>query len=155
MIIYNNQEYKTFKELREKCHLVSERETCVLCHCKWKTVRKICEQNNIKKYSVVSNSQECLVYDESIIDLLHSIKPIKNNPVPDNFILQKELTKYLGITAHTLREMMFWCWDLKQYRKIINGKIYYDFSEEAKDFYNRKLYKWRHPDRTKGTCWQR
>lgn len=155
MIIYNNQEYKTFKELREKCHLVSERETCVLCHCKWKTVRKISEQNNIKKYSVVSNSQECLVYDESIIDLLHSIKPIKNNPVPDNFILQKELTKYLGITAHTLREMMFCCWDLKQYRKIINGKIYYDFSEEAKDFYNRKLYKWRHPDRKHGTCWQR
>jgi hypothetical protein len=155
MIIYNNQEYKTFKELREKCHLVSERETCVLCHCKWKTVRKICEQNNIKKYSVVSNSQECLVYDESIIDLLHSIKPIKNNPIPDNFILQKELTKYLGITAHTLREMMFWCWDFKQYRKIINGKIYYNFSEETKDFYSRKLYKWRHPDRKHGTCWQR
>ena len=155
MIIYNNQEFKTFKELREKCHLVSERETCILCHCKWKTVRKICEQNNIKKYSVVSNSQECLVYDESIIDLLHSINPIKNNPVPDNYILQKELTQYLGITAHTLREMMFWCWDLKQYRKIINGKIYYDFSEEAKDFYNRKLYKWRHPDRKHGTCWQR
>ena len=155
MIIYNNQEYKTFKELREKCHLVSERETCVLCHCKWKTVRKICEQNNIKKYSVVSNSQECLVYDESIIDLLHSIKPIKNNPIPDNFILQKELTKYLGITAHTLREMMFWCWDFKQYRKIINGKIYYNFSEEAKDFYSRKLYKWRNPDRKHGTCWQR
>ena len=155
MIIYNNQEYKTFKELREKCHLVSERETCVLCHCKWKTVRKICEQNNIKKYSVVSNSQECLVYDELIIDLILKTRPMKNETVPDNYIPQKELIKYLEITAHTLSELEFWCWDFKKYKKSINNKIYYDFSEEAKDFYNRKLYKWRHPDRKHGTCWQR
>ena len=71
MIFYNNQEYGSFKELRENCHLVSEREVTKLCHCKWKTVRKICEQNGIKRYSVIANTQECLVYDESIIDLIN------------------------------------------------------------------------------------
>ena len=155
MIIFNDKEYNSFKDLREKQHLVSEYEVTKVCSCWWKTVRKISEQNNIKSYSVIANNKDCIVYDETIIDLLHSIKPVKNNPVPDSYIPQKELTKYLGITAHTLREMMFWCWDFKQYRKIINGKIYSDFSEEAKDFCNRKLYKWRHPDRKHGTCWQR
>ena len=155
MIIHNNQEYNSFKELRVKCHLISEREVSKVCGCWWKTVRKICEQNNIKKYSVVSNSQECFVYDESIIDLILKTRPMKNETIPDNYIPQKELIKHLGITAHTLSELEFWCWDFKKYKKSINNKISYDFSDDAQDFYNRKLYKWRHPDRKHGTCWQR
>lgn len=155
MIIYNNQEYNSFKELREKCHLISERETCKLCHCKWKTVRKVSEQNHVKSYLVIANNKDCLVYDELIIGLIQKIKPMKNEPIPDNYITQKELVKQLGITVHTLRELEFWCWDFKKYKQSINGKSYYDFSEEAKDFFDRKIYKWRNPDRKHGTCWQR
>ena len=94
MIIYNNQEFYSFKELREKCHLISEREVSKVCGCWWKTVRKICEQNNIKKYSFVSNSQECFVYDDSIIDLIQKIRPVKNVAIPENYIPKKELIKY-------------------------------------------------------------
>ncbi len=154
MIIFNDKEYNSFKDLREKQHLVSEYEVTKVCSCWWKTVRKISEQNNIKSYSVIANNKDCIVYDEIIINLLHSIKPIKNNPIPENYIPKKELIKYLGITPKTLNDIEFWCWDFKKHKKSINGKIYYDFSESAKDFYNRKLYKWKHPDRTKCTCWQ-
>ncbi len=155
MITFNGNEYNSFKELREKTHLISEYEVTKVCCCWWKTVRKISKQNNIKSCPVIANNKECLVYDESIIDIMHKIKPIKNNPIPGNYILQKELIQHLGITAHTLSELEFWCWDFKKYKKTINGKNYFDFSEEAKDFYNRKLYKWRNPDRKHGTCWQK
>ena len=155
MIVYNKQEYNSFKELREKCHLVSEYEVTKACKCWWKTVRTLSDKNNFVRYSALNNGQECFVYDESIIDFIHKIKPINNTPIPENYITQKELTKYLGITAHTLREMIFWCWDFKNYKKVINGKIFYEFTPEAKDFYDRKIYKWRNPDRKHGTCWQR
>jgi hypothetical protein len=155
MIFYNNQEYGSFKELRENCHLVSEREVTKLCHCKWKTVRKICEQNSIKKYAVIANTQECLVYDESIIDLINKARPRKEVAIPGNYITKKELLKHLGITQGTLSEIEFWCWDFKKYKKSFNSKTYYDFTEEAQDFYKHKLYKWRNPDRKHGTCWQK
>jgi len=155
MIIYENQEFKTFKELQEKLHLVTERHIRLVCHCRTSFTEKIIKENFIMKYPVIANGKECFVYNEAIIDLIHKLKPIKNDPIPDNYITQKELVKQLGITVHTLRELEFWCWDFKKYKKSINNKIYFDFSPEAKDFYNRKLYKWRNPDRKHGTCWQR
>lgn len=155
MIIYENQEFKTFKELQEKLHLVTERHIRLVCHCRTSFTEKIIKENFIMKYPVIANGKACFVYNEAIIDLIHKLKPIKNDPIPDNYILQKELIKHLEITAHTLSELEFWCWDFKKYKKFINNKTYYDFSEEAQDFYNRKLYKWRHPDRKHGTCWQR
>ena len=154
MIIYNNQEFKTFKELQEKCNLISEYYIRKTCHCRTSVTEKICKENNIKKYSVIANGKECFVYDDIIIDLINKIRPQKENVIPENYIPKKELIKYLGITPKTLNDIEFWCWDFKKHKKSINGKIYYDFSESAKDFYNRKLYKWKHPDRTKCTCWQ-
>jgi hypothetical protein len=155
MIIFNNYEYNSFKELREKDHLVSEYEITKACRCWWKTVRDISDKNNFNRYSVIANGKDCFVYDESIIDFIHKIKPIKNEKIPDNYITRKELIKYLGITSSSLRYIEFWCWAFKDYKKTISGKICYKFDEEAKDFYNRKIYKWRHPDRLHGTCWQR
>ena len=107
------------------------------------------------KYPVIANGKECFVYNEAIIDLIHKLRPMRNETVPGDYIPQKELIKHLDITLGTLKDIEFWCWDFKKYKKSINNKIYYDFSEDAKDFYNRKLYKWRHPDRKHGTCWQR
>ena len=155
MIIFNKQEYNSFKELREKHHLISERETCNNCNCKWKTVRKICEQYKIEKYPVVANGKNCFVYDESIIDLINKIRPKKPKKIPEYYITRKELALYLHVTLSTLKDIEFWCWDFKKYKKTFSGVVCYQFTEDAKDFYNRKLYKWRNPDRKHGTCWQR
>ena len=155
MIIFNNQEFKTFKELQEKLHLVTERHIRLVCHCRTSFTEKIIKENSIMKYPVIANGKECFVYNEAIIDLIHKIKPIKNDPIPDSYIPQTELLKHLGITRRTLSDLEFWCWDFKKYKKFINNRIYFDFSEEAQDFYKRKLYKWRNPDRKHGTCWQR
>ena len=155
MIVYENQKFKTFKELQEKLHLVTERHIRLVCHCRTSFTEKIIKENSIMKYPVIANGKECFVYNEAIIDLIHKLKPIKNDPIPDNYIPQTELLKHLGITRRTLSELEFWCWDFKNYKKFINNRIYFDFSEEAQDFYKRKLYKWRNPDRLHGTCWQR
>jgi len=155
MILYNNQEFKTFKELQEKCHLISEWQVSLLGHCRKSVIEKICKDNNVKKYPVIAKNKNCFVYDESIIDLINKIRPRKEELIPDNYIPQKELMKYLGVTFGTLQDLEFWCWDFKKYKKFINNEIYYDFSNKAKDFYSRKLYKWKHPDRKHGTCWQR
>lgn len=155
MIIYNNQEYNSFKELRKECHLISEREVCNICGIWWGTVRKICEQYKIEKYPVIANGLNCFVYDKSIIDLINKVRPKKTEKIPDNYITKRELAIYLHVTDKTLSDIEFWCWNFKKYKQRINGKIYYDFSADAQDFYNRKIYKWRHPDREHGTCWQR
>ncbi len=155
MIIFNNQEYNSFKELREKCHLVSEREVCNVCNIWWETVRKICEQYKIEKYPVISNGLNCFVYDESIIDLLNKIRPKKPSKAPKGYITKRELIIYLHITPSILSDLEFWCWDFKKYKKSFSGLICYEFTPEAKDFYDRKIYKWRNPDRKHGTCWQR
>ena len=155
MIKYNNQEFKTFKELQRKYHLVTERHIRLVCHCRTSVTEKIIKENCIMKYPVIANGKECFVYNEAIIDLIHKLRPMRNETVPGDYIPQKELIKHLDITLGTLKDIEFWCWDFKKYKKSINNKIYYDFSEDAKDFYNRKLYKWRHPDRKHGTCWQR
>lgn len=154
MIMFNN-EFIGLGDLREKYHLVSKWQVSCLAHCRYSVIDKVCKEHNIKTQSVNVNNRPCLFYDESIIDLLQKIRPVKNTTVPENYIPQKELIKHLGITLKTLHELEFWCWDFKKYKKSLNNKIYYDFSEDAKDFYNRKLYKWRHPDRKHGTCWQR
>lgn len=153
MIIYDNQEYNSFKELREKCHLISEYEVTKICKCWWKTVRTLSEKNNFIRYSALNNGQKCFVYDESIIDLINKIRPKKTDIIPDNYILRKEFIKFLGVSLSTLSDVEFWCWDFKNYRKTINGKVYYEFTPEAKEFYAKKLHKWKHPDRTKCTCY--
>lgn len=153
MIKFNN-EFIGLGELREKYHLVSKWQVSCLAHCRYSVIDKVCKENNIKTQSVNVNNRPCLFYDELIIDLLQKIRPVKNITVPENYIPKKELIKYLGITPKTLNDIEFWCWDFKKHKKSINGKIYYDFSESAKDFYNRKLYKWKYPDRTKCTYCQ-
>ena len=155
MIIYENQEFKTFKELQEKLHLVTERHIRLVCHCRTSFTEKIIKENFIMKYPVIANGKECFVYNEAIIDLIHKLKPIKIDSIPENYISLNELCKHLGIKYGTLQDLEFWCWDFKKYKKFITNKTYYDFSEEAQDFYKRKLYKWRNPDRKHGTCWQR
>ena len=155
MIIFNEKEYDSFKELREKCNLISEREVCVICGCWWETVRKVCEQYKITKYPVIANGKDCFVYDSSIIDLMHKIRPKKKTPIPEDYVTRKDFAKFLGVTLGTLSDIEFWCWDFKKYKKSFSGVVYYQFTEEAKDFYNRKLYKWRNPDRRRGTCWQK
>ena len=154
MIIFNAVEYNSFKELREKCHLVSEREICNICGCWWETVRKICEQYKVEKFPVIANGQNCFVYDESMIDLINKVRPKKKDKIPSDYVPRKEFVKFLGVSLGTLSDIEFWCWDFKKYKKSFSGVICYKFDEEAKDFYNRKLYKWRHPDRTKCTCYQ-
>lgn len=109
------------------------------------------------KYPVIANGKECFVYNEAIIDLIHKLKPIKNDPIPENYITRKELAKYLNVSLGTLSDIEFWCWDFKNYKKTLTvnraSVIYYEFTPEAKDFYAKKLYKWKHPDRTKCTCY--
>lgn len=154
MIEFNN-ELIGLGDLREKYHLISKWQVSCLAHCRYSVIDKVCKENNIKTQTVNVNNRPCLFYDESIIDLILKTKPMKNEAVPGNYIPQKELIKHLGITLKTLHELEFWCWDFKKYKKSLNSKIYYDFSADAQDFYNRKLYKWRNPDRKHGTCWQR
>lgn len=155
MINFNNQEYNSFKELREKCHLVSEREVCNACSVWWETVRKLCDQYKIEKYPVNANGLKCFVYDESIIDLINKLKPKKPKKLPSDYISSKELALYLHVNPSTLSDLEFWCWDFKKYKKSFSGLIGYQFTDEAKDFYDHKIYKWRNPDRRHGTCWQR
>ena len=155
MIVYNGKEYDSFKELHEKCNLISEREVCMTCGCWWETVRKICEQYKIAKYPVIANGKNCFVYDVSIINLIRKIRPKKKEPIPEDYITRKDLATILGIKLCTLSELEFWCWDFKKYKKSFSGVVCYQFTEEARNFYNRKLYKWYHPDRLHGTCWQK
>lgn len=157
MIIYENQEFKTFKELQEKLHLVTERYIRLVCHCRTSFTEKIIKENSIMKYPVIANGKECFVYNEAIIDLIHKLKPIKNDPIPENYITRKELAKYLNVSLGTLSDIEFWCWDFKNYKKTLTvnraNVICYEFTPEAKEFYAKKLYKWKHPDRTKCTCY--
>ena len=95
MIIYNNQEFKTFKELREKCHLVSERYIRALCHCRKSTTEKICKENNIEKHIVIAQGKECEVFSDVVIDLIYKIKPQGFSSIPENYITAQELAKYL------------------------------------------------------------
>ena len=155
MINFNNQEYNSFKELREKCHLISEREVCNACSVWWETVRKICEQYKIEKYPVTANGLNCFVYNESIIDLIKKLKPKKPKKIPENYVTRKELALYFHVTLSTLKDMEFWCWDFKKYKKTFSGVVCYEFTPDAIDFFDRKIYKWRNPDRIHGTCWQR
>lgn len=157
MIIYDNQEYNSFKELREKCHLISEYEVTKICKCWWKTVRTLSEKNNFVRYSALNNKQKCFVYDESIIDLINKNKPQGYKAIPENYITRKELAKYLNVSLRTLSDIEFWCWDFKNYKKTLTvnraSVICYEFTPEAKNFYDRKIHKWKHPDRTKCTCY--
>jgi DNA-binding XRE family transcriptional regulator len=159
MIIYNNQEYKNFKELREKCHLVTERYIRIVCHCRSSFTEKICKENCIEKYTVNALGKECEVFSDKVIDLINKIKPQENDIIPENYITRKELAKYLNVSLGTLSNIEFWCWDFRNYKKAftVKGslKICYEFTPETKDFYDRKIYKWRNPDRKHGTCWQR
>lgn len=159
MIIYNNQEFKTFKELREKCHLVSERYVRMLCHCRKSTTEKICKENNIEKHIVIAQGKECEVFSDVVIDLIHKSKPQGLSSIPENYITSQELAKYLKVSLSTLSDLEFWCWDFKNYKKTFTvnraNVTCYEFTPEARTFYDRKIYKWRHPDRKHGTCWQR
>jgi hypothetical protein len=154
MMTFNN-EIIGLSELRKKYHLVSKWQISCLAHCRYSVIDKISEENKIEKHLITVNGRPSVFYNESIIDLILKTRPMKNETAPDNYIPQKELVKHLEITAHTLSELEFWCWDFKKYKKSFNSKIYYDFTEEAQDFYKRKLYKWRNPDRKHGTCWQK
>ncbi len=159
MIIYNNQEYKTFKELREKCHLVSERYVRMLCHCRTSFTEKICKENNIEKHIVIAQGKECEVFSDEVINLIYKVKPQGLDAIPENYIPRTELAKYLKISQSKLSDIEFWCWDFEKYKKSFLIKreniICYEFTPEAKAFYERKLYKWKHPDRKHGTCWQK
>lgn len=158
MILYNNQKYNSFQELREKCHLVSERFIRSQCHCRTSFTEKICKENNIEKQVVIAQGKECKVFSDTVIDLINKNKPQGYETVPENYITRKELMKYLGVTPGTMSDIEFWCWDLAKYKKTLTIKrasvVCYEFTPEAKDFYDRKIYKWRHPDRTKCTCYQ-
>ena len=153
MIEYNNQSYKTFTELREKCHLVSEYYIRLQCHCRASVTEKIIRENNIEKYTVVANGKECEVFSDAIIELINKSRQEKDTGIPEDYITQKELVKYLGITLKTLRDMEFWCFAIRDHKKIfyIKGskKICYRFDDDAKKFYAEKLDKWRHPQRRK------
>ena len=155
MIIYNNQEYNSFKELQEKCNLVTEYYVRLNCHCRTSATEKICEQYKITKYPVIANGKKCFVYDASIIDLISKIRPKRKTPIPEDYVTRRDFAKFLGVTLGTLSDIEFWCWDFKKYKKTFSGVVCYQFTEDAKDFYSRKLYKWRHPDRKHGTCWQK
>ena len=159
MILYNNQEYKNFKELREKCHLVSERYIRIVCHCRTSFTEKICKENNIKKYVVTALGKECEVFSDEVIELINKVKPQGSDTIPENYITRKELADYLGVKLSALSDIEFWCWEFRNYRKSITVKgslkTCYEFTPKAKEFYDRKIYKWRHPDRKNGTCWQR
>ena len=119
------------------------------------TTEKICKENNIEKHIVIAQGKECEVFSDVVIDLIHKSKPQGLSSIPENYITSQELAKYLKVSLSTLSDLEFWCWDFKKYKKSFSGVVCYQFTEEVKDFYNRKLYKWRHPDRKHGTCWQR
>ena len=159
MIIYNNQEFKSFNELREKCHLISEYYIRLNCHCRTSVTEKICKENNVEKYPIIANVKKCFVFNESIIDLIKTIKPQGSETIPSNYITRKELAKYLNVSLGTLSDIEFWCWDFENYKKTLTVKgasiLCYEFTPEAKDFYDHKIYKWRNPDRKHGTCWQK
>lgn len=159
MIIYNNQQFKTFNELREKCHLVSEYYIRLQCHCRKSFTEKICEENNIEKYIVIAQGKECEVFSDRVIDLIYNVKPQGLDSIPDNYIPRSKLAKHLGVSESTLSDIEFWCWDFEKYKKSFlvqrENIVCYEFTPEAQNFYTRKLYKWKHPDRKHGTCWQR
>lgn len=158
MMIYN-QEMTSLKELREKYHLVSKWQVSVLAHCRNSVIDKISEKYKVEKQILEVNGKSCIFYDESIIDLINKNKPQGSKTIPENYITRKELAKYLNVSLGTLSDIEFWCWDFKNYKKtlIVNraSVICYEFTPEAKNFYDRKIYKWRNPDRKHGTCWQR
>lgn len=157
MIKYNNQEFETFKELQEKCHLVSEHYIRLHCHCRKDFTEKVCKDNNIEKVIVIANGKECRVFSDVVIDLIDENKPQGLKAIPENYITQKELAKYLNISLGTLKDIEFWCWDFKKYKKAftVNGvkRTCYEFTDKSKSFYDCKIYKWRHPDRTRCTCY--